>query len=497
MTGVGTMRTTQRARTRRGRRSRPARLVSWFDERYGPAAPLRRMVNRVFPDRWSLMMGEVALYAFVVLLLTGIPLAFWFDASAGETAYHGRYVPLDGVPMSRAYASTLHISFDLRGGLLIRQIHYWAALLFMAAMLVYLCRMFFTGMFGKPRELNWLIGLLVLIVGIVESYSGHLLPDDLLSGTGMRVADATILSIPLIGTATSYLIFGSPFPGGEWVGRLYIAHVVLLPAVLVALIGLQVVIARRQRLVDVPGPDERESSVAGDRSVPAFTVRAAGLFLLVFAVLAALGGLAQINPVWLAGPYNPAQVSALSGPDWYLGFIDGSSRLFPSWEIRLWNHDVPPLFWATVVLPGILFTLAAAYPFIEAKLTRDQAHHHVLQRARDNPVRTSLGAMALTFYLTLFVAGASDSISRTFDISGNAMIWGGRIALLILPPIAYALTFRICLDLQFHDRDVLDHGAETGIIHRLPSGAFIEVRRPLVSPDEPEPGVHTREAAAS
>ena len=296
----------------------------------------------------------------------------------------------------------------------------------------------------------------------------------------MRVADATILSIPLIGTWTSFLIFGGPFPGGgEWVGRLYIAHVVLLPAVLVGLIGLQAVITMRQRHADVPGPGKSEATVSGVRFFPAYTVRATGLFFLVFALLAALGGLAQINPVWLYGPYNPAQVSALSGPDWYLGFVDGSSRLFPSWEIRLWGHDVPPLFWATVVLPGILFTLAAAYPFIEAKLTGDRAHHHLLQRPRDNPVRTSLGAMALTFYLTLFVAGGSDSISRAFDISGNAMIWGGRIALLTLPPIVYAVTFRICLALQGNDREVLEHGVETGIIHRLPSGEFIEVRRPL------------------
>ena len=464
---------------------RAARLGGWFDERFGLAAPVRRLANRVFPDRWSLMIGEVALYAFVVLLLTGVYLSFWFDPSATETVYHGRYMPLDGVPMSRAYASTLDISFDVRGGLLVRQVHYWAALLFLAALLVYLCRMFFTGAFRKPRELNWLNGLLILVIGIVESYTGHLLPDDLLSGTGMRVADATILSIPLIGTWTSFLIFGGPFPGGgEWLGRLYIAHMVLLPAVLVGLIGLQVVITMRQRHADVPGPGKSEATVSGVRFFPAYMARATGLFFIVFAVLAALGGLAQINPVWLYGPYNPAQVSALSGPDWYLGFVDGSSRLFPSWEIRLWGHDVPPLFWATVVLPGILFTLAAAYPFIEAKLTGDRAHHHLLQRPRDNPVRTSLGAMALTFYLTLFVAGGSDSISRAFDISGNAMIWGGRIALLTLPPIAYAVTFRICLALRGNDRDERDHGVETGIIYRLPSGEFIEVRRPLDPLDE-------------
>ena len=268
-------------------------------------------------------------------------------------------------------------------------------------------------------------------------------------------------------------------PGHAWIGRDYIAHVLLIPAILIALIGLHLAITLRQKYTDYPGPGKSETTVTGVRFFPTFAARASGLFFLVFGVLAALGGLAQINPVWLYGPYDPAQVSALSGPDWYLGFIDGSSRLFPSWEIRLWNHDVPPLFWSTVVLPGILVTLAAIYPFVEAKMTKDRAHHHLLQRPRDVPVRTSLGAMALTFYLVLFLAGGADSIAKTFDASASAIIWGGRIALLILPPIVYALTYRLCLGLQRHDREVLEHGIETGIIKVLPSGAFIEVHQPL------------------
>jgi ubiquinol-cytochrome c reductase cytochrome b subunit len=196
-------------------------------------------------------------------------------------------------------------------------------------------------------------------------------------------------------------------------------------------------------------------------------------------VLAALGGLAQINPVWLFGPYNPAQVSSGSQPDWYMMFLDGSTRLFPSWEIRLWGHTLPPLFWPTVVLPGILFTLAGAYPFIEAKMTKDTKPHNLLQRPRDVPVRTSLGAMAITFYLVLFLSGGNDLIAKAFDISLNAMTWGGRILLLVLPPLAYLVTYRVCLGLQRHDREVLEHGMETGIIKVLPTGEFIEVHQPL------------------
>ena len=436
-------------------------------------------MNTVFPDHWSFMLGEIALYSFVVLLITGTYLTFFFDPSMAQTVYHGRYVPLRGVPMSRAYASTLDISFDVRGGLLIRQIHYWAALLFIAALVLHMLRVFFTGAFRKPRELNWLIGLVLLVVSAAESYSGHLLPDDLMSGTGLRVADASILSIPVVGTWLSFLLFDGPFPGTKIIGRLYIAHVVLLPAVIIGLFALQAALGWRQKRAERPGPGRTERTLTGERLFPAHAAKSGGLFFLVFGVVAALGGLAQINAVWLYGPYNPADVSAGAGPDWYLAFVDGSSRLFPSWDIRLWGHDVPPVFWATVVIPGVLLVLAAAYPLIEARLTKDDRTHHLLQRARDVPVRTSLGVMWLSYVAVLFVSAGNDTIARAFDISLNAMIWGGRIALLTLPPVAYAVTYRLCLGLQAHDREVLEHGIETGIIRMLPSGEFIEVHQPL------------------
>jgi ubiquinol-cytochrome c reductase cytochrome b subunit len=165
-------------------------------------------------------------------------------------------------------------------------------------------------------------------------------------------------------------------------------------------------------------------------------------------------------------------------------FLDGSTRLFPSWEVRLWGHTLPPLFWPTVVLPGILLTMAVAYPFVEAKMTKDTQAHNLLQRPRDAPVRTSLGVMALTFYLVLFLSGGNDIIAKAFDISLNAMTWGGRILLLVLPPLFYVITYRICLGLERHDREVLEHGVETGIVKMLPNGEFIEVHQPLGPVDE-------------
>jgi ubiquinol-cytochrome c reductase cytochrome b subunit len=467
-----------------GPRTPQGKAAKWADERLNIAGPIRKQLNKVFPDHWTFMMGEIALYSFIVLLLTGTYLTFFFDPSMAETTYSGRYVPMQGVTMSRAYESTLNISFDVRGGLVIRQIHHWAALLFLAAMLIHMFRVFFTGAFRKPRELNWLIGLGLIGLSIIEGFAGYSLPDDLLSGTGLRIADAIMLSIPVIGTWVSFLVFGGQFPGDLIIGRFYIVHVLLIPAILAALIGTHLALIVRQKHTEFPAPGRTEATVTGERVFPTYAAKAGGFFFIVFGVLSALGGLAQINPVWLFGPYKPSQVSAGSQPDYYMMFLDGSTRLFPSWEIRLWGHTLPALFWPTVVLPGILFTLAGAYPFIEAKITGDRAHHNLLQRPRDVPVRTSLGAMAITFYIVLTLSGANDLIAKAFDISLNAMTWGGRILLLALPPLAYLVAYRICLGLQRHDREVLEHGVETGIIRVLPSGEFIEVHQPLGPVDE-------------
>jgi len=460
------------------------RAGKWAEDRLALSASARTQLNKVFPDHWSFMMGEIALYSFIILILTGTFLTFFFDASMGDVRYDGSYVPLQGVEMSRAYASTLHISFDVRGGLILRQIHHWAALLFVAAMTIHMFRIFFTGAFRKPRELNWLIGLGLITLGILEGFAGYSLPDDLLSGTGLRIAEAIMQSIPVIGSWVAFLAFGGKFPGTEIVGRLYIVHVLLVPGILAGLIGGHMALLIKQKHTDFPGAGRTESTVSGERMYPTYGAKAGGFFFIVFAVCAALGGLAQINPVWLYGPYNTAQVSAGSQPDFYIGFLDGSTRLFPSWEIRLWDHTIPAVFWPTVVLPGILFTLAGAYPFIEAKLTGDHAHHNLLQRPRDVPVRTGLGAMAISFYAVLLISGGNDLIAKSFDISLNAMTWSGRIGVLVIPPLAYLAAYRVCLGLQRHDREVLEHGVETGVIKMLPNGEFIEIHQPLGPVDD-------------
>ncbi|MGY1712718.1 cytochrome bc complex cytochrome b subunit [Geodermatophilus sp. SYSU D00758] len=456
-----------------------------FDDRLIVAGPLRRTLNKVFPDHWSFLLGEIALYSFILLLLSGTYLTFFFDASMREVVYDGSYAPLRGVEMSAAYDSTLNISFDVRGGLFMRQLHHWAALLFVAAIVVHLLRIFFTGAFRRPRETNWLIGIALLVLSFAMGFTGYSMPDDLLSGTGLRIVSAIILSIPVVGTWVHWAVFNGDYVGEAIVGRMYIVHVLIVPAIMLALIALHLLILVKQKHTQFPGPGRTEHNVVGNRLFPAFAGKATGLVFIVFGVCAALGGLVQINPLWLWGPYNPAQVSAASQPDWYVMFLDGSTRLWPAWDINLpGDYTIPALFWPTVVLPGILFTLMALYPVIERKLTRDEASHHLLQRPRDVPVRTSLGTMAITFYVVLMISGGNDVVADKFDISLNAMTWIGRIGLVILPPIVYVITYRICLGLQKHDREVLEHGIETGVIRRLPHGEFIEVHQPLGPVDE-------------
>jgi ubiquinol-cytochrome c reductase cytochrome b subunit len=466
--------------------ARAAEAADELDQRLHLAAGLRRQINKVFPNHWSFMLGEIALYSFIVLLLSGTYLALYFDPSLAEVRYHGSYVPLRGVEMSKAFESTLDLSFDVRGGLFIRQIHHWAALIFVAAMAIHMFRTFFTGAFRKPRETIWSLGVGLLILGVLEGFIGYSLPDDLLSGTGMRIGSGIVLSIPVIGTWLHWLLWGGEYPGPGVINpRLYIVHVLLIPGILAALIGVHLGLVWYQKHTQFPGPGRTERNVVGVRILPIFALKSTGFFLANVGVLAILSGLFQINPIWNYGPYDPAMVSAASQPDWYMGFTEGLLRLFPPWEIYLFGrYDIPPVFWAVVVIPGIMTTLLLAYPALERKLTQDKATHNLLQRPRDAPVRTALGMMALTFYLVLLITGGDDVISYKLQLSINAFTWLARLALLLLPPLAYYLTYRICLGLQRHDRDVLSHGIETGIIRRLPHGEFIEIHQPLGGVDE-------------
>lgn len=467
-----------------GLTARAGKAADELDQRFHLASGLRRQINKVFPTHWSFMLGEIALNTFIVLLLSGTYLTLFFDPSMDEVKYNGVYSNLRGIEMSRAYASTLELSFDVRGGLFIRQVHHWAALLFVAAIVAHMFRTFFTGAFRKPRETNWVIGVIIALLAGLEGLTGYSLPDDLLSGTGLRIISAITMSPPIIGTWAHWAIFGGEFPGTLIIPRFFIIHVLLIPGILVALIAVHLGLVWYQKHTQFPGPGRTERNVVGVRILPIFATKATGFALTNIGVICLMAGLFQINPIWNFGPYNPSQVSAASQPDWYVGWLDGSTRLWPAWEIYLGNYMIPASFWPTMVIPAIMFGLAFAYPAIERKLTKDNASHNLLQRPRDVPVRTGLGMMAISFMFILLLSGGNDVIAYTFDISLNATTWAGRIGMLLLPPIAYYVTYRICLGLQRADRSILEHGIETGIIKRLPHGEFIEVHQPLGGVDD-------------
>ncbi|MFC5993271.1 cytochrome bc complex cytochrome b subunit [Pseudonocardia hispaniensis] len=462
---------------------RAGRGLDGLDQRYRLAAGMRRQFNKVFPTQWSFMLGEIALYSFIVLLLSGTYLALFFDPSMTEVTYHGVVDDLRGLHMSRAYESTLNISFDVRGGLFVRQVHHWAALLFVAAMVAHMCRTFFTGAFRKPRESNWLLGILLLFLGFFEGFTGYSLPDDLLSGTGLRIASGFILSIPVVGTWIHWAVFGGDFPGDIIISRFYIVHVLVIPGLLLALIAVHIGLVWYQKHTQFPGPGRTENNVVGIRILPAFAAKGGAFFAATTGVIAIMGGIFQINPIWNFGPYDPAEVSAGSQPDWYVLFTEGMLRIFPPWDIHLGNYVIPPAFWASPAFLPVLYVLAAAYPAIERRFTKDTALHNLLQRPRDAPVRTALGMMAIAFYGVLVLSGANDVIAYFFDVSLNATTWAGRLGVLIVPPIVYWVTYRICIGLQRSDRAVLEHGIETGMIRRLPHGEFIEVHQPLAGTD--------------
>jgi ubiquinol-cytochrome c reductase cytochrome b subunit len=455
-------------------------VANWADERLGLGTLMKKNLRKVFPDHWSFMLGEIALWSFVVLLLSGVFLTLWYTPSMGEVEYQGSYNPLRGVEMSEAMASTLKLSFDVRGGLLMRQMHHWAAMLFIASMMIHLLRVYFTGAFRKPRELNWVIGSLLLLLGTLEGFTGYSLPDDLLSGTGIRAADGFMKSMPVVGTYMSFFLFGGEFPGESIIPRLYTVHVLLIPGVLLALIAAHMLLLVYHKHTQWPGPGRTEENVVGFPMLPVYAAKAGGFFFIVFGVSALMGGLLTINPVWKFGPYDPTKVTAGSQPDWYMGWPDGALRIMPGWESHFWGVTLSwNVFLPIIVLPGLMFTILMMLPFLESWITGDKRNHHLLQRPRNAPTRTAVMVALMTFYGLMWAAGGNDIIAIKLHLSINQITYFMRAAVFIGPVIAFLVTRRWCISLQRHDEQKLLHGYETGIIMRSAEGGYSERHLPV------------------
>ncbi|MGO0576387.1 cytochrome bc1 complex cytochrome b subunit [Ornithinimicrobium panacihumi] len=455
--------------------------LGWADERTGAAKGLRFMLKKVFPDHWSFLLGEVAMYSMVIALITGTFLTLWFVPSMGHVVYEGDYVPLKGVAMSEAYASTLDISFEVKGGLLMRQLHHWSALFFIVGVALHAARVFFTGAFRKPREINWVIGTVLSLLACIEGFAGYSLPDDLLSGTGIRAMNGFMMSAPVIGTWLTYFVFGGEFPGEAIIPRLYIAHVLLLPAIIVGLFVAHLLLVVVHKHTQYPGPGRTNDNVVGFPVMPVYAAKAGGFFFVVFGLTALISALVQINPVWVFGPYDPSQVTAGSQPDFYMWFSDGALRLLPGWlEFNIfgtvWSLNIAI---GSIILLPVVWLIMGAYPFIEAWVTGDKREHHLLQRPRNAPVRTAIGLAAISMYLVLALACINDILAIKLGLSINDLTILFRFSFFLLPIIVFFVTKRVCMSLQRHDRETVLHGSETGRIVRTPEGRFFEVHEPL------------------
>src|SRR5579859_784833 len=445
-------------------------MLGWIDDRLGTASWARSGLRKIFPDHWSFLIGEVALFCLVVLVLTGVFLTLFYVPDATEVTYAGPWQPLQGQQVSAAFNSALRLSFEVRAGLVMRQIHHWAALVFVAAIVAHALRVFFTGAFRRPREINWLIGTSLLLLAMGAGFTGYSLPDDLLSGTGIRIAYSVLLSIPVVGTWAAFLFFGGEFPAPVTIGRLLALHIMLLQGLILAALGLHLAIIWHQKHTQFRAPGRTEDTVVGSPLWPNYAMKSAGLGLAVFAVLAALGGLVQINPVWLYGPYDPTTVSSPAQPDWYIGWLEGALRLMPNWELRGFGHTIPEPFFPGVLVPGLLITIYALWPFIEQRVTGDREVHHFLDRARDAPRRSGVGAAALTFVVLLTLAGSDDVMARFFGVPVEVVTQVLRGVVLIAPLVAGWVTYVVCRELKAAEGHP---GTAWHAVRRGPRGGYV------------------------
>jgi len=455
-----------------------------LDDRLGTAKGGRTFLDKIFPDHWSFMLGEIALYSFVILLVTGIFLALYYIPSTAIVTYRGTYLPLYGQKVTEAYASSVNLSFAVRGGLLMRQMHHWACDIFVGAIVVHMARVFFTGAFRKPRELNWTIGTTLLTLAIVNGFLGYSLPDDLVSGTGIRIAYSIILSIPVVGSYIGFWVFGGNFPGTMVIPRFFVLHEFLVPLLILGLVGAHLALLVRQKHTQFPGPGKTEENVVGTPMFPVFMAKTTGFLLVVGGVTALLGAFAQINPIWQFGQYHAANISYAVQPDWYMGFLDGALRIWPSWTFHSFGHTIVfNVLVPSVILPGIVFGIAYAWPAVERKLTGDNEIHHLLDRPSDRAFRTSAGVALLSFLMMLFIASSTDVIANFFHISLDTVLWTMRILVVVVPLIAFPFTYKICKEMQ--NFKGAGKRKTTNVVSRTSEGEYVSTASPRYVDDIP------------
>ncbi|SDH00117.1 cytochrome b [Nonomuraea jiangxiensis] len=437
----------RRARAVAGSAKAAAGSALYLDDRLPFARWFRPQLRKLFPSHWSFLLGELALYAFVLLVLTGTFLTLF-------------YKPNPDV----AFSSVTEISLEVRGGLLMRQVHHWSATVFVLAIVAHMCRVFFTGAFRRPRELTWMLGVVLFALALFESFLGVSLPADQLAMTGLRQAQGVLLSVPLVGTYLSAFVFDGGFPG-QVIPRLFVLHVLLVPGILLAVVPLHALILTwRQKHTERRATAVGERQVTGGPFFPYFAVKNGATALFTIGAIAALATFVRVNPVWEHGAYAQGGGPPSAQPFWYYGVLDGAQRLVPAWEIPVGGYVLQPGLWIPPLILLVFFGVLLLYPFLERRFTGDGDHHELLDRPSQAPVRTALGVAVITFFTVLW-AGTWVSQSPPamhsaggFPVPGAApaalltvppgtyegVVLGLRVAVFVLPVVAFLVTRAIC-----------------------------------------------------
>ncbi len=393
-------------------------VYKWLDERLDLGRLNKKFMRKAFPVHHSFFLGEITLFAFIALVLTGLFLTFNYEPSARIIKYQGEDLPA-------AYASVLYID-SLPFGKVIRSVHHWSAHIMIAAAFLHLLRILVTGAYKKPREINWYIGLGLLGLAVVTAFTGYSLPYDAYAVTATQIGYGIGASIPYVGQWISQVMFGGEFPTLRSLPRLYSIHVVWLPLTLLALIGLHMLIMIKQKHTQ---PRYAEKIAPGKiLGVPMMPMQAAVmglLFLLYLGVLFILGGVFIAHPIEAYGP--PGASTPAVKPDWYFLWIYGILQIIPnSWVIPLpWGQELNPEFIGGVLIPGILGIAAVLLPLVDARKTKMR----YLELPSHHPLRTSVTVGILFFFFVGTLAGWKQELGLS-----NAVLW----TMLILIPLASA-----------------------------------------------------------
>jgi ubiquinol-cytochrome c reductase cytochrome b subunit len=414
-----------------------------LEERLAFRAALRRAKRRLFPGHWSFLLGEVTLFSFVALVLSGVYLALFYRASTTTLVYAGADPSFEGLSLPDAFASVLDLSVGVPFGLVLRRFHHFAAHLFLGSLLLHAARVYFTGAFRRPRDLTWWIGLALFALALLNGFSGYCLPFDMRGGTAMRMLMTTLESVPWVGSWLATLVFGAPFPGPYILPRLYIEHVFVGPALIAVLIAAHLFLVVRLTHTEFPGPGRSSAIEVGARMWPDQTARTTTVALLVFGTCALLAAFFPVEAVQVYGPFQVLSSYPPLSPDWFVMWIEGAYRLLPrQLDFHLVGADFTNPFYGAIVLPLVVFGGCAVYPFVDRRVYRDQYRgDHVLDRPRERPGRTAFGVGGLTFLVLLSFGDIDDRLASAFavEVWQVHLVWGP--VTLAVP----ALTFLIVL----------------------------------------------------